>query len=867
MKGKWGLVTLFVVFGCLGVCASARAHWEDIPDLLLLVNQSGYETEGFKHFLIQSKKPLFEVEGEFSLTDETGKAVFTGKLGPVVQAKWRGRNQPWFRKGSFTEFHQPGTYRITTRIGSHTYISYPFEIGEKILVKKTAWLVSKFLNGQRCGCNNFLHSGCHLDDALNDRGEQVDVTGGWHDAGNYPKMALTISLCTYGLARFAASEAYKSYIHADKNIPTPLEEAIWGAAYLGKIQDPKSHRLLGNVDYRVSRLSPEHLELLQTRGRNRQWEYFLPPDGCSDNKPGTGDERAFGRGGLPRMYPYSTYERAGGTPVVLSVEGGEGESQPIVCVTGKKEAAVSAYLPGYRGDALEEGTQVYLDRDYKLSSLPTELGGGICIRTFNDHKDQRTGGTVFELAREATVYVVFDGRSEAYPEWLKNNRFEKATAELSLVNSKGEKWGYVAFRKDFPVGRVRLGANLPKKGGSDGTACNYFVVAVPKEEIHTTKPLVRDVRYCVASVEAAPEARLLSASRRALRRVPRPLERGVFFRQFARWPEGYSLRIDAPKDATVYLAFHPGIAELPTNVRKQGFRKSGFQLELWEHRFTGGVWGSWFTRSNAYTVAAYACLYRATGEKRYLDDAVALWQTIIHDPSDVIGDSALLMADTELYRIGQEERFLKDGALRIRRLADRQAKAGNWPGSGHLYSMHEGEVASALADHLLAVPKTPAARDARRALKKYVKWSRALSHNIFRIKQVSRDRILSSRGRTGVYTAQARALWLAQRVLGEDEELDEIAIACTDWILGINSYGTCLMSGAGSKHMSRYWAYYRPEELPGSSGAGIVTGSSTSDTPYLDVRPRGTRRANGEGQTGEPSIHRGGLWMLLLSDY
>jgi hypothetical protein len=175
-----------------------------------------------------------------------------------------------------------------------------------------------------------------------------------------------------------------------------------------------------------------------------------------------------------------------------------------------------------------------------------------------------------------------------------------------------------------------------------------------------------------------------------------------------------------------------------------------------------------------------------------------------------------------------------------------------------------------LSDYLLVAGDTAAAKAAESCLRKFFEHSRRDAVNIFGIRQASKEGILSLAGSPSVIV-QARVLFhMARAFEKRDPELAKEArkrgFASTYWVLGINPYGRCLLSEAGSRHVQRYLSYYYPDEFPGSIMPGIVPEKRNTDVPYMDVRNRSKYRGRGDGQTGEPAPWITGRWLFMLSD-
>jgi hypothetical protein len=132
----------------------------------------------------------------------------------------------------FSDLDRPGLYQIT--VGGER--SVQFAIGEDVW-RRTLPKAVGYYRYQRCGVDvPGVHPACHLDDARRrDNGQHVDVTGGWHDAGDLRKWMDVTMLNGIALLNLA------------RNLPEPragdvthnqiLEEVRFGNRYFLKMQD------------------------------------------------------------------------------------------------------------------------------------------------------------------------------------------------------------------------------------------------------------------------------------------------------------------------------------------------------------------------------------------------------------------------------------------------------------------------------------------------------------------------------------------------------------------------------------------------------------------------------------------------------
>lgn len=148
----------------------------------IIANQVGYKPDAVKVAVFRN----FGSAKTFNVVNSlTGEVVYTGEIyGEIFNEDAKEANA----YGDFSSVTEEGTYYITCE-GCED--SYPFEIKEDVYGELTDALV-KMLYYQRCGCevvdDDFGHPACHTGDAIVlGSDETVDVSGGWHDAGDYGK--------------------------------------------------------------------------------------------------------------------------------------------------------------------------------------------------------------------------------------------------------------------------------------------------------------------------------------------------------------------------------------------------------------------------------------------------------------------------------------------------------------------------------------------------------------------------------------------------------------------------------------------------------------------------------------------------------
>lgn len=181
--------------------------------------------------------------GYYSVINETGSICFSGV--PVPAGADEASGETLF-KADFSRLTAPGTYRII----SGTDFSPVFRIGEDVY-KNCFDDCMKAFYFQRCGCaleekyaGMWTHEKCHSAPAVlwEDHSVKLDVTGGWHDAGDYGKY-VTAAAAALAHLLYAWKMFPEAFRRQDLNIPGKpsnmpdiLIECRWELEWLLKMQ-------------------------------------------------------------------------------------------------------------------------------------------------------------------------------------------------------------------------------------------------------------------------------------------------------------------------------------------------------------------------------------------------------------------------------------------------------------------------------------------------------------------------------------------------------------------------------------------------------------------------------------------------------
>jgi len=234
---------------CLGLAFALDAQ---APQILL--NHLGFAPGTSKQAVLQSQRDLGRPS--FNLVDQAGKSVFKGTCqatGPVDH--WH-TGRTW--RADFTSFEQPGTYRLQVNLKSGATLSEPFAIRPRLLEESCVPALLDYFRSQHAG--GIIDRADRTTRFFGDRAGRVDVHGGWYDAsGDQGKYLSHLGYATYlapqqaPLVVWALLEAAQRCEKAGGErlpalSPRILEEGLYGADFLMRMQDPEGYFYVAITD-------------------------------------------------------------------------------------------------------------------------------------------------------------------------------------------------------------------------------------------------------------------------------------------------------------------------------------------------------------------------------------------------------------------------------------------------------------------------------------------------------------------------------------------------------------------------------------------------------------------------------------------
>lgn len=218
--------------------------------IYIRLNQIGFRPEELKTAIILSKTP-FETKTFRIKKSEDESEVFSDSI--ISLSTKLNEEIPFVALINFTSLNSNGEYFIEYE----NIKSYRFRIDESVF-NTVRDSLSLFFKVQRCGPTNpLLHKVCHLQDATKVIGysdsSSIDLTGGWHDAGDYIKFLYTTAFTTYMLLFSYEFDPQKFSFDLDNDsVSDILQEARVGLdfllrcnfaddAFITQVQDDRDH--------------------------------------------------------------------------------------------------------------------------------------------------------------------------------------------------------------------------------------------------------------------------------------------------------------------------------------------------------------------------------------------------------------------------------------------------------------------------------------------------------------------------------------------------------------------------------------------------------------------------------------------------
>lgn len=226
-------------YSCIALFASVSCKAQ--PPGFIAVNLAGYHPDEEKQaFLVNAQPDTFEI-----LRVHTGEMMYRNSAENILKPDEATGDQIAIL--NFSALADTGTYYIRLA-GNKEIKSNPFSVITGVYEDATQTALQSYYY-HRCGTRvdngtGWEYEFCHSDDApfYKNPDQKKEVTGGWHDAGDYNKFSVNTALSvglllyTFELNPDAFSKMRLNIPEQGDEIPDLLDEAAWALDWLMKMQ-------------------------------------------------------------------------------------------------------------------------------------------------------------------------------------------------------------------------------------------------------------------------------------------------------------------------------------------------------------------------------------------------------------------------------------------------------------------------------------------------------------------------------------------------------------------------------------------------------------------------------------------------------
>lgn len=151
----------------------------------------------------------------------------------ISEMKYENDSDEYLYKGFFKDVDKEGNYYIRSELGNCSYV---FNISDSVFNELNDYALY-FLYLQRCGTDindellDLSHAACHTSESkvwTTVEDKYIDVSGGWHDAGDYGRYLGTVNV--------TIADLLFTYLYSDNNSKDVLDEAKYGLDFIMKMQ-------------------------------------------------------------------------------------------------------------------------------------------------------------------------------------------------------------------------------------------------------------------------------------------------------------------------------------------------------------------------------------------------------------------------------------------------------------------------------------------------------------------------------------------------------------------------------------------------------------------------------------------------------
>lgn len=357
---------VFLAALIMSSCQSKDPDSQKEMNSILLLNHTGYQTDGLKKVVFQTTGN--GSPGDFKVLDSNDQIVFNGKFSTGGQIDNWHTGKAF--SGDFSELNQQGKFKVSTSYQGTTIYSREFTIDSRDLIDKSLALLIEGIESQHC--TDAFNEKDRKMTFFGDRTDTVDVSGGWYDAsGDRGKYLSHLCYSNYFTPQqtpiivWNVLESVNQYQRSNKSIDESLKkrmlnEAIYGSDFLMRMQDPEGY-FYTNVFANWS-WDPEKREICAYKGQ----------DGVKSDKYQAG------------------FREGGGVAIAALARASKETTGGEFTATQYLDAAEKgfAHLLEFNSEYIDDGRENIID-DYCALLAATELFAVTNNENYLDHARQR----------------------------------------------------------------------------------------------------------------------------------------------------------------------------------------------------------------------------------------------------------------------------------------------------------------------------------------------------------------------------------------------------------------------------------------------------------------------------------------------
>ncbi len=455
----------------------------------IAVNQAGYKPYSSKLAVM-----AFECE-KFAVVDENDGVIYEGK---TEHFGFDNNSADEIYAGDFSALDTVGKYRITAE-GKRSPV---FEIGENVYDKVLDDTLRAFYF-LRCGsgldeahAGVYKHGKCHNGKAVlwGDASVSADVSGGWHDAGDYGRYvtagACAVGHLLYSLLLFPKlSGLYLNIPESGNGVPDILNECRYELEWIIKMQredggvyhkvttaihapfvmpeedneqlylfpvssmavaDTAAICALGSRIYRADDIDfSDKLKLTAERSyrwleNNPEFIGFKNPEGCNTGGYGEWEDRSNRCWAAAEMYSLTGEEKYHKDFKMLLEENFSRTGLGYGDVGGLAALAYILLSEGYDAEVREELINAFKEEAKKLRKTADECGYGAAMAEEDYH-----WGSNMDLLKHGMIFIISDflsgeNKYAAYTQRIGDYLLGLNAMGISYVTGTGE------YRCNYP---------------------------------------------------------------------------------------------------------------------------------------------------------------------------------------------------------------------------------------------------------------------------------------------------------------------------------------------------------------------------------------------------------------------------------